>query len=418
MMISKHAPEPTPGWISFTTDGSVQYYPYCDDFGPYNLSALYRFCSELQGLLDMHPSQSILYFTTGNARQATNCAFLFAAFLVMHLDLDAQAAWAPFSAIPASSFVPFRDASHAPADFHLSIPDCLHGLARARAAGIVAFRGPAAFCVEDYDHLEDPANGDVHVLVPGRFVAFKGPTEAGIPAGRLWADRDGCRDFHPAHYAGLFVQLGVRAVVRLNERRYDPAHFERAGIAVHALPFPDCTAPPLPVVFRFFRAADAPAADPAARAVAVHCRAGLGRTGTLVALWLMKTHRFAAREAIAWLRLVRPGSVIGPQQQYLVGMEAKMWRWGALPPAKQAHLLHRGCELTADGHYAEGPPALSVPALHAPAPPSLAPAGAAEDSESDRAGGPGAMAGAFAAAAERRAAARGGGGCTGYGAGA
>ena len=137
----------------------------------------------------------------------------------------------------------------------------------------------------------------------------------------------------------------MRLVVRLNERRYDPAHFERAGIAVLPLPFADCAIPPSGVVFRFLRAADAAAS--AGSAVAVHCKAGLGRTGTLIALWLMRSRQFSAREAIAWLRIVRPGSVIGPQQHFLVALEGKMWRWGALPPAQRDRLLRRGCELTA-----------------------------------------------------------------------
>ena len=36
--------------------------------------------------------------------------------------------------------------------------------------------------------------------------------------------------------------------------------------------------------------------------------------GTLIAVWMMKNHGFTANEAIAWLRIVRPGCVIGPQQ--------------------------------------------------------------------------------------------------------
>ncbi len=45
--------------------------------------------------------------------------------------------------------------------------------------------------------------------------------------------------------------------------------------------------------------------------------AGLGRTGTLIGAYLMKHHKFTAAEVIAWLRICRPGSVIGPQQNYL-----------------------------------------------------------------------------------------------------
>lgn len=45
--------------------------------------------------------------------------------------------------------------------------------------------------------------------------------------------------------------------------------------------------------------------------------AGLGRTGTLIGAYIMKHYKFSALEAIAWLRLCRPGSVIAHQQQWL-----------------------------------------------------------------------------------------------------
>lgn len=64
----------------------------------------------------------------------------------------------------------------------------------------------------------------------------------------------------------------------------------------------------------------------------MHCKAGLGRTGWLIAAWLMKEHKFTASEVIAYLRILRPGSVVGPQQNWLQSMQPTLWRMGkALP---------------------------------------------------------------------------------------
>ena len=85
--------------------------------------------------------------------------------------------------------------------------------------------------------------------------------------------------------------------------------------------FIDGSTPPDNIVEDFMKVVDDHFASPKAGAIAIHCKAGLGRTGTLIGLWATKHFQIPAEAFIGWIRIARPGSILGPQQFYLPQME-------------------------------------------------------------------------------------------------
>ena len=56
----------------------------------------------------------------------------------------------------------------------------------------------------------------------------------------------------------------------------------------------------------------------AGRNIAIHCSAGIGRTGLFVALLAKQVLSFSGEEAIAWIRKYIPGAVETAEQRQIV----------------------------------------------------------------------------------------------------
>lgn len=122
-----------------------------------------------------------------------------------------------------------------------------------------------------------------------------------------------------------FSKRNVGIVVRLNSELYSPTYFTALGINHLDMIFDDGTCPPLHMVKKFIRIAhDMINVN---KVIAVHCKAGLGRTGCLIGAYLIYRHDFTANEVIAYMRFMRPGMVVGPQQHWLHLNQGKFREW-------------------------------------------------------------------------------------------
>lgn len=293
-----------------TIHRAVAYKPFFADFGPLNLAELHKYTAILLERLQKEDRSGVrlVEVSSHDVKERANVAFLLCAFLVIHKGYSARDAALPFE----DRYPPltaFRDASYGISSFDLTLLDCLEGLSKALQ---FEWYSPACFDAETYQKWAETCNGGMNWLIPGKLLAFIGPTSKK-------GSNDKQHRCAPSDYVKLFKELGILLVIRLNSNEYDSSDFTREGIRHADLQFPDGSCPSPDIMERFLALVHNQSGP-----VAVHCRAGLGRTGVLAGLYAMRHYSISARAVIGWFRVARPGSLLGPQQQFLCDMQEQM----------------------------------------------------------------------------------------------
>ncbi|TPX36254.1 hypothetical protein SmJEL517_g01462 [Synchytrium microbalum] len=375
-------PSQHPSIHYFSIDETLVYIAFYSDFGPNNLSHVIRFC-DLVNEKFTNPAtcnKKMCLYTSMDSDKRANAAFLMCCYMLIVHRQSPDEAFRPFQNINPP-FLPYRDAGYGAATYHITVLDCLRGLYKALNVGLLDLD---ALDLDAYEFYEKVENGDMNWICD-KFCALASPHDDPVLPGAYAPGTPGAAsksnvgpaatysgmlaNGFPAAVAGIVARsaympapsdfqlqqqqamamasqvLGangkkrlysafkiddlvrylkenkVTSLVRLNNKIYERKIFVDAGVEHVELYFPDGTTPPDHILKRFLELC-----EQRQGAIAIHCKAGLGRTGTLIAAYLMKHYRFTTSEVIGYLRVMRPGSVVGPQQNFLQSLQPKLFK--------------------------------------------------------------------------------------------
>ncbi|KAF3927392.1 hypothetical protein ABW21_db0205422 [Orbilia brochopaga] len=333
----------TRGPIFFTCDDRLFYNKFHMDFGPFNIGHLYRFAVCLHDYMSARENKNrqIVFWSRSDPKSRANAACLVTAYLVLCQDWAPHAALAPIAQLDPP-LMPFRDAGYSQADYMISVQDVLYGIFRAKENRLLSLK---YFDVDAYERFERVDQGDFNWVSPD-FIAFASPVfpppppPKKLPNGQLGPKLQYTNEFFARHkpeggkfptnleelattkltdsfrnVLEYFYTEDVGVVVRLNSHLYPAEYFNKMGITHLDMIFDDGTCPSDSMIRKFINVCNKTIAN--RKKIAVHCKAGLGRTGCLIGAYLIYRYGFSANECIAYMRFMRPGMVVGPQQHWM-----------------------------------------------------------------------------------------------------
>jgi cell division cycle 14 len=145
------------------------------------------------------------------------------AYMIMELGCTAEQAWGKFRTI-SSKFLPFNDAGKVPTRFELRADNCLKAIERAKLKG---WYNSKTFDSDTYHKLNKLDEGDLNWIIPGKILALSSHSI------------NKAEGLESHFFCPVFKKVGIKAIVRLNERLYRDTEMSEHGIRIYPMELTD-----------------------------------------------------------------------------------------------------------------------------------------------------------------------------------
>jgi cell division cycle 14 len=287
-----------------SSDFHESYIPLKYDYGPINIAYIICFCKFINSkMLNAKISnRNIVYYVyllnDKNNVNLLNAVFMMGCYLIIMKDMNIDKVIFNILHIFTEHQCYYIDCVSKWGGYQSSIIDCLRAIDFVYKNKIEKLIN---FDINDYEYLTDYSKWDINIIA-NKFIAMRCPNNNNIYDIR-----------------SELIKRGVNLLIRLNDdNNYNSNIFEEKNIKVVDLYFEDYSVPSIELIKKFMNIVNI---TKHSDKIAIHCYAGLGRTGILICIWLIIKLNFKPAEAIAYIRIMRPGSIMGSQGFFLESIE-------------------------------------------------------------------------------------------------
>jgi len=275
----------------FSSDYHEYNYPIYHEYGPVNIYNIYQFAELLNETIE-NPKledRDLVYYIYNDNEELTNTILLIGCYMIIKLKYNPSKVIFILSHLMNLHNNYYIDCITKHGGYRTSIINCYRSLYFSINLNLINLK--------DYLYLSEMDGRDMHII-GNKFIALSCPS----------INKKNIKELH---------NRNIKHIIRLNGIDvYDKSLVE--PIKIHDLYFKDMTVPSINIIKQFMNIVNN---IDITELIAIHCKAGLGRTGILICIWLIIKYNFTPENVIAYIRMIRSGSILSYQGFFLESID-------------------------------------------------------------------------------------------------